>query len=197
MRVPILTIGIVLFVLFLAFRVPGISLPYHQDECKNVSASETFERAGSFFAHPPLMQIMFVVAHKMFGADYFRIFPLLFALVSAAILFFVVRNRAGDRAAVWSVVLYATSFYSILGSLVPDVDGAILPFFFLLSVYAYDRSMLAEKFSIRWKWLSLLIGSLLVGFLIKLSFILVVGTILTDYVLNCGKKINKKEILTA
>src|SRR3989344_3263130 len=192
-----LVIFCLLLFVFLTPRLLGTSLPYHQDEWKNVSASRSVATAGAFFAHPPLMQMIFVASNFILGDQNMRLLPLFFSVASIVLLYIVVSRRIGERAALWSVLLFAFCFYNILGSLSPDVDGAILPFFFLLSVYAYDKSMLAEKFSIRWKWLSLLIGSLLVGFLIKLSFILVVGTILTDYVLNCGKKINKKEILTA
>src|SRR3989344_4304145 len=173
-------IMLVLLGLFLLLRLPGIFLPYHQDEWKNVSAAATVERAGSFFAHPPLMQMMFVAAHKMFGADYFRILPLLFALASAGFLYLVVWNRDGKKAALWSTTLYATSFYAVLGSLVPDVDGAILPFFFLLTIYLYDRWADSKKL----KWFLLLVSSLITGFLIKLSFVLVVGTLVVDYLIE-------------
>ena len=179
--------------IFLSLRLPGIDLPYHQDEWKNVTASETVEGAGTFFAHPPLMQMVFVVAHEIFGTDYFRIFPIVFATASALLLYLVMRRRAGWAAALWSVFLYAICFSAILGSLVPDVDGAILPFLFILAVYAYDRFCeisVASRMEIRGevsikagrKWLAVLIAVLLVGFLIKLSFILVIGTLLADYV---------------
>ena len=184
-----------ILLVFAALRAFGIHLPYHQDEWKNVSVSRTVEGAGDFFAHPPLMQMIFVADNFIFGGDNMRVVPFLFSIASAVLLYFVVRNRIDKRAAAWSVGLFSISFYNILGSLSPDVDGAILPFFFLLAVYAYDRSMSAEGSSARWKWISLLITSLLVGFLIKLSFILVIGVILADYVWSRGKKMNSKEML--
>lgn len=191
MRTIKLAIPILFIILFFVLHLPGVSLPYHQDEWKNVSASATVIGAGAFFAHPPLMQMMFVAVYKIFGVDYFRLFPLLVSFASTILLYLVVRNRMNIKIALWSIVLYATNFYAVLGSLVPDVDGAILPFFFLLSVYTYDKWMDFQKF----KWFLLLIGSLLVGFLIKLSFVLVVGTLTVDYIFNQWQNITTRKVV--
>ncbi len=181
-----------LFVLFLLLRLPGIHLPYHQDEWKNVSASASIEDAGKFFAHPPFQQVFFVAEHKIFGENGMRIPPVLFALGAAILLYLIVRERAGKSAGVWSVFLFSLCYYNILGSLVPDVDGAVMPFFFLLALYAYgrfvataglhDSHITSMKLSpVAWRWFLLLIVALLAGFLVKLSFILVVGTIGLEY----------------
>ena len=127
-----LVIAGIVFV-FCLFRLPGLDLPYHQDEWKNVNLSSSVEIAGGFFAHPPLMQMMFVVAYKIFGIEWFRVFPLLFSIGSIVLLYLVVRHRANARAGLWAAGLFALCAYNIQGSLSPDVDGAILPFFFLLA----------------------------------------------------------------
>ncbi len=189
----IMIFGFILFV-FIGLRAYGISLPYHQDEWKNVSASSSIFGAGSFFAHPPLMQMIFVAGNFILSDKHMRILPLLFSVSSAILLYFVACNRLGKRAALLSVAFFSICFYNILGSLSPDVDGAILPFFFLLAVYAYDKLMLTEKLSVRLKWFLILIVALLIGFLIKLSFILVIGTILIDYIWSRGKKMNRNEM---
>ncbi|MDB5239098.1 MAG: hypothetical protein JWO00_433 [Candidatus Parcubacteria bacterium] len=167
--------------LFLALRLPGIHLPYHQDEWKNISASASVATAGQFFAHPPFMQMLFVAGHEFFGADYFRAFPLLFSIGAGFLLFAVVKRRAGEAAAWWSALLFTVCFYNIFGSLQADVDGAILPFVFLLAVYFYDRYVAAAEAASRRKWLGILIAVSLAGLLIKLSFILVIGALLLDY----------------
>ena len=182
----------IFLVIFLLVRLPGISVPYHQDEWKNVSASSNIENAGEFFAHPPLMQMMFVVGYKIFGADNFRFIPLIFSLAGAALLFLVLKNRAGKGVAFWSLGIFLILFYNVLGSLVPDVDGSILPFFFLLSIYFYDKWNAASG-KIKWKWFALLATALLIGFLTKLSFILVVGTITLDYIFNNWRDFSRRK----
>lgn len=184
----------VLFV-FVALRVFGVHLPYHQDEWKNVSASNTVAGAGSFFAHPPLMQMIFVAGNFIFGEDYMRVLPLLFSIASLFLFYFVVRNRLGKKETLWSVALFSICFYNIVGSLSPDVDGAILPFLFLVAVFAYDKFLSVFGTKKSWKWLSLFVLALLAGFLIKLSFILVVGTIMIDYLWARYGKMGKREII--
>jgi len=173
-RARAVLIAVATVVIYLALRLPGISLPYHQDEWKNVASSATVAAAGQFFAHPPFMQMFFVLDYRLFGIDYFRVLPLLFSIGAAILLYFVMKRRAGQAAALWSVALFTVCFYNILGALQPDVDGAILPFFFLLAVFAYDR--LPRK-----KWFAIFILALLAGFLVKLSFILIVGVFIIDY----------------
>ena len=174
-------IVIALLLVFLILRIPGLSLPYHQDEWKNVSSSSSIESAGAFFAHPPLMQMSFVVGYSILGANNFRVLPLLFSMISAILLFIVVQRRAGRSSALWSLALFVVCFYNILGSLQPDVDGSIVPLFLLLAVYFYDK-----------KWLIPLIISCLIGLLFKLSFIIVIGAIVADYLLNNWRDRNIK-----
>ena len=131
------------------------------------------------------MQIFFVSGYFVFGEDYFRIFPLLFSIASAILLYVVVRRRTDKRTALWSLFLFTICFYNILGSLMPDVDGAILPFFFLLCVYLYDRFCDAVQHKKnQFVWFALLFVALLAGFLVKLSFVLVVMVLALDYSLN-------------
>lgn len=185
--------AILIVLVFLVLRLPAIYYPYHQDEWKNVAASETIEGAGKFFAHPPLMQIAFVTAYQIFDIDNFRIFPLLFSIASGILLFLIVRNRTDKKIATWAVILFTVCFYNIFGSLVPDVDGAIIPFFFLLSVYLYDLFNKSDDKN-KWKWFVLLIVSILFGFLIKLNFILVIGVLLIDYIWSNWRQFTIRKI---
>lgn len=177
---------------FIVIRLPGTSLPYYQDEWKNVNSAESIESASAFFghAHPPLMQVWFTTGHNLFGEDYFRIFPLLFSAATLILLFVVVRRRFGNTAALWTSALFVMSFYSIWGSLMADVDGSVVPFLFLLSVYLYDKFNEATDSKSIKKWLAALILVCLVGFLIKLSFILVIGALFVDFLWS------KRKVLT-
>ena len=170
----ILFIGLI----FLILRFAGIHIPYHQDEWKNISAASSIETAGAFFSHPPLMQMAFVMGRSIFGENNFRFAPLIFLFATLFLLYKVVKNRVNRDSAIWSVVLFSICFYSVLGSLQPDVDGSILPFFFLLAVYAYDRLNSGRK----WFWLILL--TCLLGLLTKLSFIIVIGVLTVEYAWN-------------
>ena len=178
-------------VVFLCIRLPGVDVPYYQDEWKNVTASAHVETAGAFFAHPPLMQIAFVGAYKIFGPDYFRLFPLIFSVGSVLLVYAIMRGRGQASAGMYSAVLLGICFYNILGSLVPDVDGSMLPFFFLATLYAYDRwnDCTGSK---RWYWFALAATMLMVGFLLKLSFIIVVGVFFCDYLWTHRKDLTLK-----
>ncbi len=182
-----------IFVVFILFRIPGTGLVYHQDEWKNANSSASVETAGAFFAHPPLMQMLFVSSYRLLGPDNLRIFPLIFFIASVFLLFVVIRNRAGVNMALWSSFLYVISFYGILGSLMLDLDGSVLPFLFLLSVYLYDKYV-GQDVEKRKTYLILLTTTLLIGFLVKLSFVLVIGAILIDYLLANWKTLGYKKI---
>jgi hypothetical protein len=162
--------------LFIGLRLPGVGLPYHQDEFKNVVAAESFRSAGEFFAHPPLMHVWFVTGHAIFGGDHFRFWPLLWSVAMLLLLFNVVRGRAGEKAAWIACGLFTVSFYSIWGSLMADVDGSILAFLFVAALWAYDRFRATMRFG----WLGALVAICAAGFLVKLSFILVVCAIGVD-----------------
>ena len=105
--------------------------------------------------------------------------PLLLFAASAIHLYLIMRRRSGVPVALVSLFLYVICFYSVLGSLMADVDGALLPFFFLAAIYCYDR-FIEKTGHERQTWGLILFAILLAGFLVKLSFILVIGAIACD-----------------
>src|SRR3989344_5000761 len=58
-----------LFLLFLALRLPGLHLPYHQDERKAVVGYSSW---SSGTPHPPLTRAIFALDASIFGRDNFR-----------------------------------------------------------------------------------------------------------------------------
>lgn len=182
-----------LLVLFIAVRVPGLSVPYQQDEFKTAIATETsLSAASTFLTHPPLTALLYRADALVFGGENMRLMPLLFGLISAILLFLVVRKRFDERTALWSVFLYSISFYGIWASLMLDTDGAILPTLFLAAIYCYDRAMSDSKKLKRWIFLLILV--LITGLLVKLSFILVVGVLIADFLFEKRKELTVAHI---
>lgn len=174
----VIFLGIV--VLFLALRLPALYAPYHQDEYKWPILMNPALSAPGSVPHPPLSEAIYRATFKIFGEDNFRVTPFLFSLMNLVLLYIVVKKRHGVRPALWSSLFFTLSFYGILASLMVDTDGAILPFFLLLSLYFYEefKSNGSKKFV----WAGLLVLSLLGGLLVKMSFILVLGALILDFI---------------
>lgn len=180
-----------LLLVFVLVRLPGLSLPYHQDEWKNADMVRT-GMVGGLSAHPPLMELIYQWSGDVFGADHLRLMPLVFGVVSAWLLYIVVRHRSGMFAAVLATSLYAISMYAVLASLMLDMDGTILPTFFLAAVYAYDRLLESNGFRKAMPWLFVLCASILLGFLTKLSFVLVPGALAVEYLWRIRNSLSKR-----
>ena len=182
-----------IFVIFLLLRLPGIHLPYHQDEMKTALISNAGAVASSEFLHPPLTQFIYRIENLLFGPDYFRVFILIFAILGLVMAFVLARRRLGRESGLYTLFFLTIGAYSVHSSLMLDTDGAILPLFFLISVYFYDRMLMGEG---KWKkiFLGLTLLSLVFGFLIKLSFIIVIGAIICDFLYRERARMNRKFI---
>ncbi len=181
--------ALILLAVFIAIRVQGLSLPYHQDEWKNAEMVRS-NIVGGLSAHPPLLELIYRWSGDIVGADNLRLMPLAFGVISAWLLYAVVRRRAGIPAAIATMGLYAISAYSVLASLMLDMDGTILPTLFLAAIYAYDRFRDATS-SRRYLWLAGVGAALLLGLLTKLSFVLVVGALALDYLIEVRHRLTR------
>lgn len=177
---------LVLFaIIFGALGFSGLSQIYHQDEYRWATiANPIFNNFQS--PHPPLTRYLLRATGMIFGFDHLRILPLFFGILNLFIVFlvskFISRNY---RTALWAAFLFAVSTYSLIAALQIDIDGAILPFFVLLSAYAYFK-LLENQQKKSW-WLVLLLA-MIGGFFSKLSYILFILTILVDYSLKVLEK---------
>lgn len=190
--VPIVLIALLL--LFVVVRVPGLAVPYHQDEYKAaITASESLAVASEGLTHPPLVAYLLRLDAVLFGGDHMRVLPLVFGFLSALLLFAIVRKRVHVRAACMALFLYAISFFSIWASLMVDVDGAILPFFFLLAVYVYDWFI--ERPGIL-RGVALVVA-LFLGLMTKLSFVLVIGALMLDYLWTHRASLTPRRLMLA
>ena len=200
---------VLVVVLFLTLRLPGLHLPYHLDETKYAVSVSV---ADHNTPHPPVSKIILLATAKIFGRDNFRATPLIFSLANLFLLYYLVRFQFGRREARWSVLLFAIVFYNVLGSLTVDFDGAILPFWLLLSLISYFkwqtpnetarvRSVLlshtGQNESARKRqmaWGGLLTVAVIFGFLTKLSFIIVAGALVLDWLIGRSFGLSRREL---
>lgn len=179
---------LILLALFVGIRLPGVELPYHQDEAK-IGDLVRYNQIGALDAHPPLSELTWRKVGALTGPDNLRVIPLIFATISAVLLYAVVRRRAGIVAARVALGVYAVSMFGVFASLMVDTDGAILPTYFLLAVYLYDRFRDARSTNHAVLWLIGVCIAVLLGLLTKLSFVLVLGALVIDYVFEIRKRI--------
>jgi 4-amino-4-deoxy-L-arabinose transferase-like glycosyltransferase len=187
---------LVLLAVFIVIRLPGLSLPYHQDEAK-IGEIVRSHMVGALSGHPPLTELLYLSAGGMVGSDHLRLIPLFFGVVSAMLLYAIVRRRAGIEAAAASLALYAICMYGVFASLMVDTDGAVLPTLFLAAVYAYDRFREAASRRSSYAWLAVLALALVIGFLTKLSFVLVLGALILDYLFEVRNRLTRALLIRA
>lgn len=188
---------IVLAFLVLSFfflRFPAVDFPYHQDEYKWPLYAYNIGYEPGAVPHPPLTEFIYKMTGKIFDPFGFRFTPLIFSVANLLLLYLYVRRKFGKTAAIWVASFFTLSFYGLLASLTVDTDGAILPFFLLLSLIFYDlfyESSNKNKFI----WLGLMLVSIILGLLVKISFILGVVAIVLDFIIRERKKITKKYLI--
>lgn len=189
--------AIFIVVLFCAFRVPLLGNMYHQDEYKWAQIVDPYFNQMGLIPHPPLAEITYHYFGLVFGFLNLRIVPFIFSLAILCLLYKVVSDEFGKKSGLIATFLYAMVPYAVMASIQIDIDGAILPFFVLLTVFCW-RNYLAQT-NIK-NGLSV-IGALAGGFLSKISFVLI-GPSLIFEAFNKGlirfktKQIKKISIVT-
>lgn len=186
---------VLFFVLaFIFIRFPGTNSPLHQDEYKWPMIVSPDWQSESTIPHPPLSQFIYRTAGAVVGYDVdFRFVPLFFGTVNLLLLYYFLKTFFGRKEAIIGSSIFVLSFFSVLASLMVDTDGQIMPFFFLVGLISYYH--LRNKPNKKVLWSLVLVTSLLLGFFIKVSFILYIGAILADYLWTKRKNLSKKEYL--
>jgi hypothetical protein len=192
--------GIIILVA-LGLRITGVDMPYHQDEYKWALIVAEGSPLKGGITHPPLDELTYVFADRVFGNEHLRVLPVIFFFLDALLLLYFAYKRYSKRIAVWAVALYGLCFYSVLASLMVDTDGQVLPFLFLVLLIAHfkwyeepEHKKDAKKKKIVWG--AVFLAAVTVGLLIKLSFILCVAAIIADVIISERKRINKSTVLT-
>lgn len=184
---------VLLFLLaFILIRFPGTDSPLHQDEYKWPMIVSPDWQSDTAIPHPPLSQFIYRTAGKIVGYDVdFRFVPLFFGTINLLLLYYFLRTFFGKREAVVGSAIWVLSFFSVLASLMVDTDGQIMPFFFLIGLISYYH--LRFKYDKKVLWSVFLVLSLLLGFFIKVSFLLAIGAIVFDFLWSKRKNLSKKE----
>lgn len=185
-----------LVLLFVLVRLPGVHLPLHQDEYKWPLIVNPANQSDTTIPHPPLSEFIYKTAGQVVGYNVnFRFVPLFFGAINLILLYVLMRFLYGKRHALLSVFIWIFSYFSVLASLMVDTDGEIMPFFFLLALIGYYRLLEAKSKKEKYFFGFLLVISCLLGFMVKVSFLLAVLAIAADYIFTVSNKIDKKTIL--
>ena len=170
---PILAIILVFFF----FRLPALDQVYHQDEYRwAMQADPDIDDASP---HPPLGKQFFRLVGIFLGFSWLRLGPLLFGFLGLVLIYFIVKRISGNKAtALIAAGLYSVNVYSVIANLQIDIDGALLPFFVLLGYYAYLNLKNNFGSKVWWCVFALAVAG---GFMTKISFLLLIVTLLIDY----------------
>lgn len=185
---------VLLVAVFLFLRLPAIHFPYYQDEYKWPLYAYNIGYEPGSVPHPPLSEFIYRLTGQVFTENDFRFTPLIFSIGNLLLLYIYVRRKYGISPAIWATSFFTLSFYGVLASLTIDTDGAILPFFFLLSLVFYEifYSSSGKKRAI----FGLLMGaSMILGLLVKISSALGIIAIVLDFIIKERHKITKKYLV--
>jgi hypothetical protein len=185
--------ALLLIGVFLIIRIPGLDSPLHQDEYKWPIIVNP-ETAGDIsIPHPPLSQFIYRTAGYVVGFDTsFRLVPLVFGLINLILLLYFLKKFFGKSEAIIGGLIWSFSFFSVLASLMVDTDGQIMPFFFLSAIIAYYHIKTGDS---KHLWLPILLVSLVLGFFIKLSFLLAIGAIIADFLWSKKDTFSKQQYI--
>ena len=188
---------ILLALVFVLIRLPGVHLPLHQDEYKWPIAVNP-DQSHVIIPHPPLGEIIYRTAGYIVGFNTnFRFVPLFFGMLNLLLLYYLMRFLFGRKEATIASVIWILMYYSVLASLMVDTDGQIMPFFFLIALIGYFKlkyRSIEEKDNKKWLWIAVLFLGCIGGFFIKVSFLLAIGAIIADYVWSKRLLLDKKTV---
>lgn len=177
---------VAIFVLFVGLRVPGFDASYHQDEYKWVYYTYQDGSPAGKIPHPPLAELLYLKSGPIAGINYFRVIPFVLGIINLFLIFYLAKLIFDKKVAFWTTFLVSVSFYSVLASLMVDVDGQFMPLFFLIMAISYYK--LREKdFDLsnkNWLYLIPLVIGAVGGSLVKLSGVLPVGALALDFAIK-------------
>ncbi len=163
---------------------------YHQDEYRWATIVNPVFDEGSG-VHPPITRVALSLTGRVFGYDNLRVASLVFSIFNLLLIYLIsLKISKNKKVALIAVGLFTVNIYSLIANLQIDIDGAILPFFILLTYYFYLNIL--EKDRIEKKWFVLSSLAIIGGFFTKLSFMLFIGALVADWLVRayCSKEKN-------
>lgn len=177
---------------FIVLRFLGIGQYIHQDEYRWVDIADSIaagvNNPEAISPHPPLMQglfYIFSIFEKIFHYNNLRLIPLFFSTLCFILVYLISLRHNGNRTQAYVAIgLFTLNIYSLIAGLMFDIDGAILPFFVLLSYYFYLRWVIDKDKRFILPFIIAMAG----GFMAKESFVLFVGALAAEYVWTLYEK---------
>ena len=185
---------LIIFVVFILTRFLGLDQIYHQDEYR--WAMQADPQTNEVSPHPPLTKYFLKVTGLLFGFDNLRIGILFFSILNLWLIYLILFRLTGKKKiALIGSGLFTVNVYGLIANLQIDIDGAVLPFFILLSYCGY--LIITEDIKSK-KGIVVFCLAIVGGFLTKLSFLLFVGALIADQLLRVyyiKEEINLKSII--
>lgn len=162
---------------FMVTRFLAVGQIYHQDEYRwAVIANPVFDNFSG--PHPPFTKYTLRYVGGLIGYDHLRFIILTFGFLNLFLVYKIIKKVMKETgAALLGMALATVSVYTAIANLQIDIDGATLPFFILLTYYAYIHLLEARKA----RWMVIFGIAILGGFLTKISFVLFLGALILDY----------------
>src|SRR3989338_8446435 len=170
---------IIIFALFVIARFFGLGQFYHQDEYRWISIANSAVFGDLSSPHPPIMEFSLSLAGRFFGYNNLRIVPFVFSIFNLLLIYLLALRLGGKKAAYLAAGFFIVSVYGLIANLQIDIDGAILPFFVLLSYYFYLKVVVDKDKRFIWLFLAAVVG----GFLAKISFFLFIAALAVHHLL--------------
>lgn len=130
---------VVIVLVSIILRLPGLPLVPVDDEAAWVIAMDKEVLDYGAIPHPPFSVLVYSLFVNVLGHDYcyLRFTALVFGILTIIVAYCLAKEIYGAGVARVSAVMMAISFYSILASLQIDMDGSILSFLTVSTLYAY------------------------------------------------------------
>ncbi|HEY4511355.1 MAG TPA: glycosyltransferase family 39 protein [Candidatus Paceibacterota bacterium] len=176
---------VLIALIFVVSRLFALGQIYHQDEYKWATIVNPAFGLDLKSNHPPLVSVIYRAAGEIAGFENLRLVPIFFGLLVLILSSLVAKRLYGRRAALWTALILTVSAYNVIASTQVDIDGALLPFAGLLLVYSYYRIDFGNvRGRHNYRWFALVAIALALGLLIKLSFVIWIAALLTEYVIE-------------